>query len=150
MCYDVAVIGGGVIGSFIARELMRWRLQVCILEKASDLAYGSSGANSGIVHGGFDPEPDTLKARFNVQGCRMMSEVSKDLDIPYKKIGSLVCAFEEKEKEPLLHLLKQGRKNGLYGLEILEGEALRSKEAGLSDKIIAALFCEGKRDRLAL
>lgn len=142
MCYDVAVIGGGVIGSFIARELMRWRLQVCILEKASDLAYGSSGANSGIVHGGFDPEPDTLKARFNVQGCRMMSEVAKDLDIPYKKIGSLVCAFEEKEKGTLLHLLKQGQKNGLYGLEILEGEALRFKEPGLSDKIIAALFCE--------
>ena len=99
MCYDVAIIGAGVIGALTAREFSRYNLKTTLLEAANDVAMGATKANSAIVHAGFDALPGTLKAKFNVLGCEMMPEVCKDLSVPYKNNGSLVVAFSEEEKE---------------------------------------------------
>ena len=142
MMYDVAVIGGGVIGGFIARELCRWDLKVCILEAHSDVACGSSGANSGIVHGGFDPIPGTLKAQFNVEGCRMMAETTRQLDVPYKQTGSLVVAHNQRELDTLAELLERGRQNGLGDdLVLIKPDKLKIMEPYLASDIVGALFC---------
>ena len=82
MEYDVAVIGAGVVGSLVARELSRYRLKVCLLEKEEDVAMGATKANSAIVHGGFDPVPGTLKARLNVKGTAMMPSLARELHVP--------------------------------------------------------------------
>ena len=81
MFYDVAIIGAGVVGAMAARELSRYDLKVCLLEKENDVATGASRANSGIVHGGYDPEPGTLKAKLNVEGSEMMPEVARQLGV---------------------------------------------------------------------
>ena len=90
---DVAIIGGGVVGCAVARELSHWALDVRLFEKASDLAEGTSKANSGIVHAGYDAEPGSLKARFNHRGVELMPAVCRELDVPFKQNGSLVVGF---------------------------------------------------------
>ena len=137
---DVAIIGGGVIGCSIARELSRLALKVVVLEKGSDVASGSSKANSGIVHGGYDCKPGTLKAKFNVLGNPMFDERSKTLDFPFKRNGSLVLAFHEEDRAQLEHLLEQGKKNGVPDLRIIEAEEIRSFEPNISDAVVAALY----------
>lgn len=98
MKYDVVVIGGGVIGCAVARELSRYQLKTCVVEREEDVCSGTSKANSAIVHGGFDAEPGSLKAKFNIQGSRMMEELSEELDFEYKRNGSLVLCFAEEDK----------------------------------------------------
>ena len=93
MVYDVAIAGAGVIGSMTARELTKYKLSVCVLEKDNDVACGASRANSGIVHGGFDPEPDTLKAKLNVDGVEKLFSAAAELNVHIKRNGSFVCAF---------------------------------------------------------
>ena len=113
MKYDVIVAGAGVIGGMVARELTKYKLNVCVLEKESDVACGASKANSGIIHGGFDPEPDTLKAKMNTAGIGKLYETAKMLHVPHKQNGSLVCAFGE-EEEPAIHeLYERGLENGI-------------------------------------
>ena len=102
--YDVAIIGGGVIGGMIMRELSRYKLNICLLEKEDDVCMGQSKANSGIVHAGFDAPTGTLKAKFNVQGNAMMKRVAQELGVKYINNGSLVVAFSEEE-------LKTGRQS---------------------------------------
>lgn len=140
MMYDAAIIGGGVIGGFCARELTRYNLSVVILEAADDVAAGASRANSGIVHAGFDAAEGTLKARFNVLGNRMMPEICKELGVGYKNNGSLVVAFGKEQENTLRELRSRGEKNGVEGLEILSGERARAKEPHLSERVTAALF----------
>ena len=137
--YDVIVIGGGVVGCAIARELSRYRLKLCLLERAEDVCTGTSKANSAIVHAGFDAEPGSNKAIFNVRGSRMMEALCRDLDIPYDRCGSLVLSFDEADRPRLEALLQRGLENGVEGLEIVEGEALRAMEPNLSDEAVAAL-----------
>ena len=91
--YDVAVIGAGVVGSAIARELSRYQLKTIVLEKEEDVCCGTSKANSAIIHAGFDAKPGSLKAKMNVEGSRMLEELSKELDFPYKRNGSLVLVL---------------------------------------------------------
>ena len=93
MYYDVAIIGGGVVGAMTARELTRYALSVCLLEKENDVAMGASRANSGILHGGYDPEPGTLKAKLNIEGLPLVYEAARELNVPYQNCGSLVCSF---------------------------------------------------------
>ena len=88
--YDVIIIGAGVCGAAVARELSRYRVNACVLEKEEDVCCGTSKANSGIVHAGYDAEPGTLKARLNVQGNKLMERLSEELDFPFKRNGSLV------------------------------------------------------------
>jgi len=138
--YDVAVIGAGVIGMSILRELTRYRLKICSLEKMEDVAEGASKANSGIVHAGYDPIEGTKKARFNVEGNNIFADVCNELDVEYKMIGSLVVAFDDYEINVLEELLQRGKRNGVKGLEIKSQEWVLANEPNLSRNIKAALF----------
>lgn len=142
MCYDVAIIGAGVIGALTARELSRYNLKTVLLEASNDVAMGASKANSGIVHGGFDAKPGTLKARLNVKGCAMMEGVCKDLSVPYKKNGSLVVAFSEEEMETVRELYERGLANEVPDMKILNKDELKALEPNLSDEVFGALDAE--------
>ncbi|MBP3359695.1 MAG: NAD(P)/FAD-dependent oxidoreductase [Clostridia bacterium] len=138
--YDAAVIGAGVAGAMTARELSRYDLKICILEKENDVAMGASRANSAIVHAGFDAKEGTLKAKLNVKGSEMMSRVAQELGVKYKNNGSLVIAFDEKERSMIEKLLIRGNNNGVRGLRIVEREELRRIEPNISEKAICALY----------
>lgn len=140
MNYDVAVVGAGVIGSLIARELSRYNIRIALLDRCNDMAMGTSKANSAIVHAGFDAKPGSLKARFNVEGCALMPELCKELSVPFKPVGSLVVAFSEEECETLGELLERGKTNGVPGLEIYDTEKLRAEEPSISSEAKAALW----------
>lgn len=139
MIYDVVIAGAGVIGSMLARELSKYNLSVCVLEKDNDVACGASKANSGIVHGGFDPEPDTLKAKLNVEGVEKLFKTAEMLNVPIKRNGSFVCAFGEDENDAITELYERGIKNGVEGLKILTGDEARKEEPLLSDKVTSVL-----------
>lgn len=138
--YDVAVIGGGVVGCAAARELSRYELSVCLLEKTEDVCSGTSKANSAIVHAGFDAVPGTRKAEFNVKGNEMMGDLAKDLDIPFKRNGSLVLCFAEEDRDGLQMLYDRGIANGVKDLKILEKNQVLELEPHVSDQVVAALF----------
>ena len=138
--YDVLVIGGGVIGCAIARELSRRSGRVCVVERNEDVCTGTSKANSAIVHAGFDAEPGTRKARFNVEGSRMMEALSRQLDFPYRRCGALVLCLAPADREKLQALYQRGLANGVEGLELVEGEALHRMEPALSQEAVAALY----------
>ena len=104
--YDVVIIGAGVTGSAIARELSRYQYKTIVLDKNSDVCEGTSKANSGIVHAGFDNEPGSVMAKMNVRGNAMMEQLSKDLDFSFKRNGSLVLCFDEKDMDKLEHLVR--------------------------------------------
>ncbi len=139
MIYDILIIGAGVIGGMAARELSRYQLSVCLLEKENDVATGASRANSGIVHGGYDPEPGTLKAKLNTTGVDMLYEAADMLQVPCLHNGSLVCAFGEHEDPAVKALYERGQINGIPGLKILSGEEVRAIEPNLSPAITSAL-----------
>lgn len=138
--YDVLIIGAGITGASIARELSRYDLKVCVLEKEIDIAMGTTKANSAIVHAGFDAKPGTLKAKLNAAGNSMFDQLSKDLDFHFRKNGSLVLCFDENDLDHLRKLLQQGEQNGVYDLVILDKAALKEMEPNLSDGIVAALY----------
>lgn len=140
MNYDVAVIGAGVIGSLIARELSRYNLKIALVDKCNDMAMGTSKANSAIVHAGFDAKPGSLKAKFNVEGTALMPEVCKTLGVPFKPVGSLVVAFSDEEMMTLEELLERGKTNGVPGLEIYDAEKLRCVEPNISNEAKGALW----------
>ena len=138
--YDVAVIGGGVVGCAAARELSRYELSVCLLEKTEDVCSGTSKANSAIVHAGFDAVPGSRKAEFNVKGNEMMGDLAKDLDIPFKRNGSLVLCFADEDRDGLQMLYDRGIANGVKDLQILEKDQVLAMEPHVSDQVVAALF----------
>ncbi len=141
MVYDVVIVGAGVIGGMLARELSRYRLSVCLLEKENDVAMGASKANSGIIHGGYDPEPGTLKAKLNTEGVELLFTAAKELHVPCLRNGSMVCAFgTEQEHELLETLWHRGRENGISGLELLSGAEARKLEPNLSEEVSMVLY----------
>ena len=140
--FDVAVVGGGVVGAFILRELSRYDLKLCMLEKENDVCMGQSKANSGIVHAGFDAKSGTLKAKFNVLGSKMMANVAKELGVKYRNNGSLVVAFSEQDLLTLEELKARGEQNGVSGLEIISAEKLRELEPNVSPSALGALFAK--------
>ena len=135
----IIIIGAGVIGCSIARELSRYDASVLVLESNNDVACGTSKANSGIVHAGFDAKPGTLKAKFNILGNPMFDRLSKELDFPFKRIGAMVLCFDEQDFPALTALYQKGVKNGVEGLEVLMGDKVREIEPYVSDKVVAAL-----------
>lgn len=137
--YDVLIIGGGVTGAAIARELSRYDLKTALFEKGEDVCSGTSKANSGIAHAGFDAVPGSWKAKMNIRGSQMMEELSRKLDFPYKRNGSLVLCFDEKDRPRLEKLLQQGKENGVEELEILEKKELLALEPALSEEVVCAL-----------
>ena len=142
MTYDVAIVGAGVVGGLIARELSRYNLNVALLEKCNDVAMGTTKANSAIVHGGFDAQNGTLKAELNVKGTAMMPELCEKLSVPFKKNGSVVVAFSESEMEHINVLYDRGVKNGVPGLSVIDQTELRRIEPNISDAAVGALLCE--------
>lgn len=138
--YDAVIIGGGAVGCAVARYLSCYRLSICLVERGEDVCVGTSKANSAICHAGFDAPVGSAKARFNVEGSRMMEGLSQELDFPYRRCGSLVLCFDEAELPHLRELLERGVQNGVEGLEILDRAVLRALEPAVSDKAVAALW----------
>lgn len=138
--YDVIIIGAGVSGCAIARELSRYKLKTMVLEKALDVCEGTSKANSGIAHAGYDAKPGTLKAKLNVEGSRRMKALSEELDFPYKQNGSLVLCFDEKDRSKLEELKKRGECNGVPDIRILNREEVLSLEPGAGEQVVSALY----------
>ncbi len=140
MIYDVIVIGAGVSGSATARELSKYKLNVCVLEKEEDVCCGTSKANSAIVHAGFDAAEGSLMAKLNVEGNVMMGELAEDLDIPFKRNGSLVVCIHKEELHGLQDLYDRGIKNGVKDMKILTREECLEMEPNLSDDVQGALY----------
>ena len=138
--FDIAIIGGGVIGSLVAYSLSAYNLKICVIEKESDLAMGATGANSAIIHAGYDPEPGSLKALYNIKGAAMMQGICKKLGVPYKNNGALVLAFSQQEHQTLIDLLHRGTTNGVKEIHLLDKERTLNLEPHLSHEIISALY----------
>ena len=140
MNYDIVIIGSGITGASIARELSKYKLNIAVIDKASELPSGASRANSSMIHGGFDDEPGTVKAKFCVPGNKLWHKLKDTLDVHLDECGSFVCAFNDDEVKHLELLLQQGKTNGSAGVEIISGEKLREKEPNVSPDIVAALW----------
>lgn len=138
--YDVTIIGGGVTGSAIARELSRYQLKTCLVEKAEDVCSGTSKANSAIVHAGFDAENGSMMAKMNVEGNFLMEQLSKDLDFSFRRNGSLVLCFSEEDMPNLQALYERGVANGVPELKIISGDEVRAMEPNVTDEVVAALY----------
>ena len=138
--YDVIIIGAGVSGAAVARELSRYKVNACVIEKEEDVCCGTSKANSSIVHAGYDAATGSLMAKLNVRGNQMMEQLSKDLDFPFKKNGSLVVCLHEEDMPKLQALYDRGVANGVQELRILNREELRAMEPNISDDAYAALY----------
>ena len=138
--YDIIVIGAGVVGTCIARELSKYQANVCVIDKADDVASGTSKANSGIVHAGYDCKPGTLMAKLNVRGNELLYQLADELDFPIKKNGSLIVCTVESERGKLDELLDQANKNGVPDARIVERDELLQMEPNLSPNAVAALY----------
>ena len=138
--YDAAIIGAGVVGSAIARELSKYNINACVIEKDEDVCSGTSKANSAIVHAGFDATPGTLKAQLNVEGNSMMDKLAEELDFPFKRNGSLVICTEPSNLEGLEKLYDKGQKNNVPGLKIIGRKELINMEPNVSEDACFALY----------
>lgn len=138
----VAVIGAGVVGCCIARELCRFAVRVVVLEASDDIACGATRANSGIVHAGFDPQSGTLKARYNALGSAVYPRWASELGFGYYRNGSMVAAFSDEELAGLDELLARGHANGIEGLRIVDADEARAMEPALSSEVRGALIAE--------
>lgn len=137
--FDCVVIGGGVVGGLLARELTKYKLSVCIVEKNSDVAMGATRANSAIVHAGYDAKEGTLKAKLNVRGSEMMESVCRELGVKYKKNGSLVVGFNDEDAETLHGLIERGKKNGVKELSFLTRDEILELEPNIGKDVTCAL-----------
>lgn len=138
--YDVVIIGAGVIGSFIARELSKYKLNIAIVEKDNEVSNGTTKANSAIIHGGYDAKPGTKMAKFNSSGNPMFDKVCEELDVPFKRIGSLVLAFNDEDMEALKELYDRGIENKIPDVEIIYKDKIMEMEPNINDDVLAALY----------
>ena len=138
--YDVIIVGGGVAGAASARELSRYKVKACVLEKEEDVCCGTSKANSAIVHAGYDAATGSLMAKLNVRGNAMMEQLSKDLDFPFKRTGSFVICLSEEDMPGLQTLYDRGVANGVKDLQILNREEVLKMEPNIVDNVYAALY----------
>ncbi len=138
--YDVAIIGAGVIGTFIARELSKYELDIVLIEKDNDVANGTTKANSAVIHAGYDTHADTNKGKFNSLGNPMFDKVCEELDVPFKRIGSLVVAFSGEEMDTLQELYDRGVENNIPDMKIVNQEQVRKMEPNISKEILGALY----------
>ena len=138
--YDVAIIGGGVVGTAIGRELSRYKLRIAIFEKETELAFGVSKSNSGIIHPGTQHSPGSLKGKLCVQGNLLTRKLARELSIDFKEVGELIIALSEDEYKRLLQLEKDARALGVPGLRIVDRAWLKKNEPNLSREAIAALY----------
>ena len=140
--YDVIIIGAGVTGAAVARELSRYKAEVCVLERGEDVCSGTSKANSAIVHAGYDCVPGSMMAKMNVRGNEMMTDLCRDLDIPFERNGSLVVCIDKDNLPGLQELYDRGIKNGVPGMKLLSRDEAKAMEPHLSDNVQGALYAE--------
>ena len=139
MYTDILIIGAGVIGCAVARELSAYEASITVLDRACDVSEGASKANTGLVHAGFDAEPGSMKAKTNVRGAAMFQDLCEELGVPYVQNGALVVGFEEEDRFVLEGLLKRGEENKVEGLKILSGKEALKLEPNLNPNISYAL-----------
>ena len=138
--YDVLIIGAGCVGSCVAYELSKYNLNVLLLEKENDISLGCSRANTAIVHGGYDPDPKTLMGKYNVKGAEKCMELVETLDVEFRKTGSLIVAFDEKEMATVQKSYERGLENGCPNMEMWDAEKIQEHEPNISKEIIGALW----------
>jgi len=138
--YDVIIIGGGVTGTSIARELSKYRLKIVLLEKEVELAFGVSKSNSGIIHPGTQNPKDSLKGKLCVQGNTLTKKISRELGVDFKEVGELIVVFDKNDIPRLLDIKKEAEELGVKGLRIVEREWLDINEPNLSKEVICALY----------
>ena len=137
---DVLVIGAGIVGCSVARELSGYESSVVVLEKENDLAEGATKANSGIIHAGYDAVPGSLKAYYNVRGASMYPDLCASLGLPYNQCGALVIALNSQDRQTIDLLRTRGVENGVSGLRILEHDEVLSLEPSLDPQVVCALY----------
>ena len=136
---DILIIGSGITGCATARELSRYSASVTVLDRESDIAEGATKANSGLIHAGYDAEPGTRKAYYNVLGASIYPSLCDELGVPYRQNGAMVIALTESDRKTIEKLKLRGEKNGVTGLEILEHDAVLSLEPSLNPDVTCAL-----------
>ncbi len=137
---DVIVIGAGVMGAAVARELSKYNLEIAVLDREADVSNGTTKANSAIVHAGYDAKEGTLMAKYNALGAEMYEELCKEVEAPYENTGSYVLAFSEDEREHLEMLYKRGIANNIPKMQIMEREEILAREPNVSSNVVAGLF----------
>lgn len=138
--YDVAIIGAGVSGAAIARKLSRYRIQTVLLEKEADVSFGTSKANSGIVHGGFHHNAKYLKTRMEVLGASLFDQLQRELGFPFRRCGIIVAAMHLDEMRVVEHLYRQGVENGAPGIELCSRDRMLLLEPKLSTEVVGGLY----------
>lgn len=138
--FDVAIIGGGVCGASIARRLSAYELKVALLEKCSDVSFGVSKANSGIIHAGFHHKPTTLKAKLEIRGNLMFDTLKNDLNFPFERVGIIVAAFSYEEMKTVEKLYAQGLENNVPNIELCGAERIQYLEPKLSGDVVGGLY----------
>ncbi|WP_195420335.1 NAD(P)/FAD-dependent oxidoreductase, partial [Collinsella sp. D33t1_170424_A12] len=139
--YDIVIVGAGITGCAIARQLARYDASIAVIEAANDIACGTTKANGGLVHAGYDPAPGTCKASVNARGCALYGQWSRELGFGFNRTGSMVLGFSETDREHLEHLLENGRANGVPDLRIIEGNEIREHEPRANADATCALWC---------
>jgi glycerol-3-phosphate dehydrogenase len=137
---DVIIIGAGAVGGFIARSLSRYELSILVLEKENDVGDVTSMANSAISHSGYDPEPGSKKALFNVKGNQMMPKVCRELDVPYGQVGTMTIALEDEQLPMLQALLERAKQNGVEA-KLLSSDEVKKLEPNINPEVKGALLC---------
>lgn len=141
--YDVVVIGAGVSGAAIARRLSMYNIRIALVDKEADVSFGTSKANSGIIHGGFHHDPTKLKARLEVQGNLMFDQLQRELHFPFSRCGILVAAMNDEEMKTVQYLYDRGRQNGAIGIELCSRERILDLEPKLTSDVVGGLYAPG-------
>ena len=137
---DVVIIGAGIAGTCIARELSRYNIKIVIVDRENDVANETSMANSAIIHAGYDAKAGYKKGEFNAKGNEMFDVICDELDIPFKRCGSLVIGFDENDVKTIEELYDNGVKNNVPDMKILSKEEVKEMEPNLSDNVCCALY----------
>lgn len=139
--YDIVIVGAGITGCAIARQLSRYDLAIACVEAGNDIALGSTKANGGLVHAGYDPAAGTVKASVNARGCALYGRWAKELGFGFKRTGSMVLGFSPADREHLEKLLENGRANGVEDMRIIEDDEIWEHEPRASKEATCALWC---------
>ena len=138
---DIAIVGAGITGCAIARQLARFDLSICVVEAANDIALGASKANGGLVHAGYDPAPGTVKAQVNARGCELYGKWAQELGFLFRRTGSMVLGFNDEDRAHLEQLRQNGLANGVPELSIIGPECIHELEPRASAEAMCALWC---------
>lgn len=139
--FDIAIVGAGITGCAIARQLAHYDLSICVVEAANDIALGASKANGGLVHAGYDPAPGTVKAQVNARGCELYGTWAQELGFLFRRTGSMVLGFNDQDREHLDKLRQNGLANGVPELSIIGPERIHELEPRASAEATCALWC---------